>query len=52
MVGGECPCTNDKQATLTLRAFSGVIVTDIASESITNPSKTSLWEGMNTDFSG
>ena len=46
------PSSSDEQASLTLKAFSEVSVIVMATESITNLSKTNLWEGMKTDLSG
>ena len=40
------------QASLTFKAFSGVSVIVMATESIIKPNRTKRWDGINTDLSG
>ena len=49
----ERPCPRRvPQASLTFKAFSGVSVIVMATESIIKPKRTRRWDGMNTDLSG
>lgn len=51
IVGRSCT-RRVPQASLTFKAFSGVSVIVMATESIIKPKKTRRWDGINTDLSG
>ena len=51
MVGSPCP-RRVAQASLTFKAFSGVRVIVMATESIIKPNRAKRWDGISTDLSG